>query len=72
MATEKKELYVSSAPYGMYEIKYSGGGETPDALKGYFTREVEAERMIAFFQAEVRERVEKTTKSKRNVANSSN
>lgn len=44
----KKELIVEIAPNQgtLYEIKYEGGGQVPEFLKGLYTSRVEANNRI--------------------------
>lgn len=65
MATVKGFNIVPDGRRPSWVIKYEGGGEVPDVLKGGWTSVHEAEQAIKSFQATVRARVQNATKSRR-------
>lgn len=60
MATSKPaSLEVRPTRAGLFEVHYTGGGRTPDELKGLYTGKLEAERAISHYQSKVRAKVGK-------------
>jgi len=61
MPTAKKELVVFPNQFSMWEIKWEGGGQLPDALKGEYTTKGMAEDVIKHFRIMNSRKVEKTS-----------
>lgn len=52
MAGSKKELEIYHEYNNpLYKLRFKGGGELPEALKGSFTSVIEAERMRDLYYA---------------------
>ena len=45
-----KEFVIERQPEGLYYIRFTAGGEVPDALKGLWTSILKAENAVANYQ----------------------
>ena len=62
--SEEKGFKIERANNSMlWEIKFEGGGQIPNALTGLYTSKRDAEQAIARFQSGVRKRIAKTSKT---------
>lgn len=43
---ERKDLVIEPGPKGLFRIKFAGGGQLPEVLKGEYTRKLFAQRDI--------------------------
>lgn len=62
---DSKSLYPEKNARGYYQVKWTGGGELPDDLKGMYTSLQDATTAIAVFQAGVRNRVQESTRGRK-------
>lgn len=62
MAESKELIPIKDEQYPVYTVGLSGGGPTPESLKGIYTSIAEAIKAIKAYQAKVRAKVRGTTK----------